>query len=436
MRLTVRSIAPPATTAAAAGPDPLAAAAGIGERLVRDAVWYRAQCNWVGLERDDEHGVAAPACGSPRARPGARRRQRGRRALPRAAACGDGRWRGAPHGARRDRSGARADRPGRRRARPAGCTTGGSASPTPRRAVVSCSATSACCDAPRRSPADAGRRAPTRPGARTSPAERRAPSSGCSRSRACSTTSASSRARRDSPTSSCERRGAVARAGRGRRPARRRRTGSAASRTARPALRRRCSSCSRSAAIGAIAKRRSRRCATSVTGLTRRGQLAGPARHRAPRAARLVPAAIRHARGATARPASRSPGCVPGSCSATSSTAARPRSPSRRRRRASSASCSRMARTSRCATGSPATPTYCCSAPPRCPATRARTRRSPGAPGEIGIGRYAASVDGWPSGAAGGAPPGLLSGHAGIGLFYLRLHDSTVPSALLVVPGA
>ena len=56
--------------------------------------------------------------------------------------------------------------------------------------------------------------------------------------------------------------------------------------------------------------------------------------------------------------------------------------------------------------------------------------------GEIGIGRYAASVDGWPAGAAGGAPPGLLGGHAGIGLFYLRLHDRTVPSALLVVAGA
>jgi lantibiotic modifying enzyme len=56
--------------------------------------------------------------------------------------------------------------------------------------------------------------------------------------------------------------------------------------------------------------------------------------------------------------------------------------------------------------------------------------------GEIGIGRYAGSIDGWPCGGAGGLAPALLAGHAGIGLFYLRLHDRTVPSPLLIgVPG-
>jgi hypothetical protein len=55
--------------------------------------------------------------------------------------------------------------------------------------------------------------------------------------------------------------------------------------------------------------------------------------------------------------------------------------------------------------------------------------------GEVAIGRHALSVDGWPCGAPGGGrPPGLLHGHAGIGLFYLRLHDATIPSALLVSP--
>ena len=50
--------------------------------------------------------------------------------------------------------------------------------------------------------------------------------------------------------------------------------------------------------------------------------------------------------------------------------------------------------------------------------------------GEIGVGRYATSLDGWPCG--GGRTPALLAGDAGIGLFLLRLHDPTVPSALLV----
>jgi class II lanthipeptide synthase len=52
--------------------------------------------------------------------------------------------------------------------------------------------------------------------------------------------------------------------------------------------------------------------------------------------------------------------------------------------------------------------------------------------GEVGIGRYAASIGGWPCGVAGGLAPALLAGHAGIGLFYLRLHDRTVPSPLLI----
>jgi len=50
--------------------------------------------------------------------------------------------------------------------------------------------------------------------------------------------------------------------------------------------------------------------------------------------------------------------------------------------------------------------------------------------GEIGVGRYGTSLEGWPSG--GGRTPALLTGDAGIGLFLLRLHNPTVPSALLV----
>jgi len=52
--------------------------------------------------------------------------------------------------------------------------------------------------------------------------------------------------------------------------------------------------------------------------------------------------------------------------------------------------------------------------------------------GEIGIGRYAATIGGWPCGVAGGLAPSLLGGHAGIGLFYLRLHQRTVPTPLLI----
>ncbi len=52
--------------------------------------------------------------------------------------------------------------------------------------------------------------------------------------------------------------------------------------------------------------------------------------------------------------------------------------------------------------------------------------------GSMAVGRHGASVEGWPCGVAGGAAPALLDGHAGIGLLYLRLHDASVPSALLV----
>jgi hypothetical protein len=53
--------------------------------------------------------------------------------------------------------------------------------------------------------------------------------------------------------------------------------------------------------------------------------------------------------------------------------------------------------------------------------------------GEIADSRHAASLDGWPCATAGaGLAPGLLDGHAGIGLFYLRLHDRAVPSPLLI----
>lgn len=48
--------------------------------------------------------------------------------------------------------------------------------------------------------------------------------------------------------------------------------------------------------------------------------------------------------------------------------------------------------------------------------------------GEVAAGRYAGTVDGWPCERS----PTLLGGHAGIGLLYLRLHDGALPSPLLV----
>ncbi|MEA2157588.1 MAG: lantibiotic biosynthesis protein, partial [Solirubrobacteraceae bacterium] len=56
MRTSFRSIAPP--PAATAAPDLLAAAAGIGDRLLREAFWYRGQCNWIGS--DAEAGSGRP----------------------------------------------------------------------------------------------------------------------------------------------------------------------------------------------------------------------------------------------------------------------------------------------------------------------------------------------------------------------------------------
>jgi hypothetical protein len=50
--------------------------------------------------------------------------------------------------------------------------------------------------------------------------------------------------------------------------------------------------------------------------------------------------------------------------------------------------------------------------------------------GEVGAGRYATSLDGWPSG--GGRTPALLTGDAGIGLLLLRLRDAATPSVLLL----
>ncbi|MFD0592128.1 lanthionine synthetase LanC family protein [Catellatospora coxensis] len=42
----------------------------------------------------------------------------------------------------------------------------------------------------------------------------------------------------------------------------------------------------------------------------------------------------------------------------------------------------------------------------------------------------------WPCGTREGSTPGLMCGLAGIGLFYLRLHDPAVPSVLLLDPAA
>ena len=155
----VRSIAPPATTAAAPrpGPDALAAAAGIGERLVREAVWYRAQCNWVGIERDSEDG--------------GERRQAVHCSLGPAladgtagvalflaqlhAATGDGAVRRTALGAIAQALGQIDQVPAERRARPVRRADRDRS--TPQRAAVSCSARSACSGAPRSCPRDAGR---------------------------------------------------------------------------------------------------------------------------------------------------------------------------------------------------------------------------------------------------------------------------------------
>lgn len=52
-----------------------------------------------------------------------------------------------------------------------------------------------------------------------------------------------------------------------------------------------------------------------------------------------------------------------------------------------------------------------------------------------GIAKHALSNTPWPCGAPFGEPPGLMLGLAGIGYFYLRLHDPIkVPSVLIVLP--
>jgi hypothetical protein len=53
-----------------------------------------------------------------------------------------------------------------------------------------------------------------------------------------------------------------------------------------------------------------------------------------------------------------------------------------------------------------------------------------------GIDAYHRTGTAWPSGAHGGATPCLFLGLAGIGRFYLRLADASIPSLLLVRPEA
>lgn len=55
--------------------------------------------------------------------------------------------------------------------------------------------------------------------------------------------------------------------------------------------------------------------------------------------------------------------------------------------------------------------------------------------GRMGIERHGATGAPWPCGVpAGGETPGLMLGLAGIGWFYLRLYDPAVPSVLLIHP--
>ncbi|HEX6041539.1 lanthionine synthetase LanC family protein [Longimicrobium sp.] len=57
--------------------------------------------------------------------------------------------------------------------------------------------------------------------------------------------------------------------------------------------------------------------------------------------------------------------------------------------------------------------------------------------GRMGMERYLATGAPWPCGVPGGGEtPNLMLGLAGIGWFYLRLHDPSVPSVLLVHPRA
>ena len=57
--------------------------------------------------------------------------------------------------------------------------------------------------------------------------------------------------------------------------------------------------------------------------------------------------------------------------------------------------------------------------------------------GRMGIERYGATGAPWPCGVPGGGEtPNLMLGLAGIGWFYLRLHDPSTPSVLLIHPRA
>ena len=55
---------------------------------------------------------------------------------------------------------------------------------------------------------------------------------------------------------------------------------------------------------------------------------------------------------------------------------------------------------------------------------------------ERGIDRYANRGNCWPCGTLTGETPSLLLGLAGIGLFYLRLRDPSIPSVLCLRPEA
>jgi hypothetical protein len=54
--------------------------------------------------------------------------------------------------------------------------------------------------------------------------------------------------------------------------------------------------------------------------------------------------------------------------------------------------------------------------------------------GDVGIESYAAKDLPWPCGTHEGETASLMLGLAGIGYFYLRLNDATVPSLLLLCP--
>jgi lantibiotic modifying enzyme len=49
---------------------------------------------------------------------------------------------------------------------------------------------------------------------------------------------------------------------------------------------------------------------------------------------------------------------------------------------------------------------------------------------DLGIQRYGSARRSWPCGTTAASTPGLMLGTSGIGLFYLRLHDPSIPSPL------